>query len=143
MNTVSDTMTRVMLSVSEQESFGDLTIVMAYDSDIKPTPVKEPIVAFSLKGAAVGPQLTTTKDNGEVVLTTSREIAVTMNVDIYLPYSKGAVHAYGIYDRLATFLIYESGFSVEKSTCYDAEYDKSCQAIILKTVFVFNSTASM
>lgn len=132
----------VLLTVSAEDRFDDLTFVTAYENDIKPIPVKEPIVAFSTKGCVIGPQLTTTLDSGKIVKTTDREVDTTISVDIYMPYSMGGNAAHKIYDRLATFLLYETGYEIIKSVCYETEYDKSCQAIILKSNFVFHDVVS-
>ena len=81
-------------------------------------------------------------DSGKIVKTTDREVDTTISVDIYMPYSMGGSAAHKIYDRLATFLLYETGYEIVKSVCYETEYDKSCQAIILKSNFVFHDIAS-
>ena len=132
----------VLLTVSAEERFADLTLVTAYENDIKPVPVSEPIVAFSTKGCTIGPQLTTTLDSGKIVATSDREVDTTISVDIYMPYSMGGSAAHKVYDRLATFLLYEAGYNIIKSVCYETEYDKSCQAIVLKSTFVFHDIVS-
>ncbi len=142
MTNSGSTVDGVLLTVSAEDRFTDLKLVTAYENDIKPVPVSEPIVAFSTKGCQIGPQLTTTLDSGKIVLTSDREIDTTISIDIYMPYSMGGNAAHKIYDRLATFLLYESGYNIIKSVCYETEYDKSCQAIILKTNFVFHEIVS-
>lgn len=132
----------VLLTVSAEDRFADLKFVTAYENDIKPVPVSEPIVAFSTKGCTIGPQLTTTLDSGKIVTTTDREVDTNISVDIYMPYSMGGSAAHKIFDRLATFLLYETGYDIIKSVCYETEYDKSCQAIILKSYFVFHDIVS-
>ncbi len=136
MTNSGSTIDGVLLTVSAEDQFADLTLVTAYENDIKPVPIKEPIVAFSTKGCQIGPQLTTTLDSGKIVTTSDREVDTTISVDIYMPYSMGGSAAHKIYDRLATFLLYETGYDIIKSVCYETEYDKSCQAIILKSYFI-------
>ncbi len=136
------TMENVMIAVSGEEKFSDLTIVVAYENDIKPTPVKEPIVAFSTKGSQIGPKLTTTLDSGKIVSTNNREVETTLSVDIYMPYSMGGNHGHKVFDRLATFLLYETSYNIVKAGCYETEYDKSCQTIVLKSYFVFKNVIS-
>lgn len=132
----------VLLTVSAEDRFADLKFVTAYENDIKPIPVSEPIVAFSTKGCTIGPQLTTTLDSGKIITTSDREVDTNISVDIYMPYSMGGSAAHKIFDRLATFLLYEAGYNIIKSVCYETEYDKSCQAIILKSYFVFHDVVS-
>ncbi len=135
-------MESVMLAFSGEERFGDLTIVVAYENDIKPTPLSEPIVAFSTKGSQIGPKLTSTRDTGEIIITNNREVETTLSVDIYLPYTMGGNHGHKLFDRLATFLLFETSYNVIKAGCYETEYDKSCQAIVLKSYFVFKNVVS-
>ncbi len=142
MTDTGNLMEEVMLTVSGEEQFSDVTAVVAYENSIKPTPLKEPIVAFSTKGCTIGPKLTTVRDTGEIVSTNNREVQTTLSMDIYMPYSKGGFYAHKLYDKLATFLMFQTKYNVIKSTCYDTEYDKSCQAIVLRSQFVFQNVAS-
>ncbi len=142
MNSVSATLHDVFYAVSSLESFSETTCVIAYDNNIKPTPVLEPIIAFSVKGCSVGPQLTKVEDNGKVVVTTDREVETTISIDIYQPYTKGGQHALALYEKIATALIFNSQQKVVKSVCQEAEYDKSCQAIVVKSTFIFKETAN-
>lgn len=142
MTSNGSTMESVMLTVSAQDRFADLTLVVAYENDIKPVPISEPIVAFSTKGGEIGPQLTTTLDNGKIETTSDREVDTTLSVDIYMPYSMGGNAAHKLFDRLATYLLYETSYNITKAVCHETEYDKSCQAIVLKTYFVFHDVVS-
>ena len=142
MNQNGTMMESVLLQISGESQFADLNFVVAYENDIKPVPINEPIIAFSTKGCQIGPQLTTTLDNGKIEATNEREIETTISMDIYMPYSMGGNEAHKIFDRLATFLLFKKNFSITKSGCYESEYDKSCQAIILKSYFVFYNKVS-
>ncbi len=128
----------VLLAISEVDKFVDLKFVTAYENDIKPVPIQEPIVAFSTKGCQIGPSLTTTLDTGKIVATTDRQVDTTISIDIYMPYSMGGNAAHKIFDRIATYLLYETNYKIIKAVCNETEYDKSCQAIILKSHFVFS-----
>lgn len=142
MNQNGTMMESVLLQISGESQFADLNFVVAYENDIKPVPINEPIIAFSTKGCQIGPQLTRTLDNGKIEATNEREIETTISMDIYMPYSMGGNEAHKIFDRLATFLLFKKNFSITKSGCYESEYDKSCQAIILKSYFVFYNKVS-
>ncbi len=142
MNQSGTMLESILLQVAADSQFADLNVVVAYENDIKPIPLHEPIVAFSTKGCEIGPKLTRTLDNGKIETTNEREIQTTISVDIYLPYSMGGNEAHKIFDRLATFLLFQKNYNIAKSFCYDTEYDKSCQAIVLKSNFVFYSKAS-
>ncbi len=124
---------------SSNSSFTDLTFVMAYENEIKPTPVSKPIVAISVKGCKIGEKLTETLDTGEITETKKREMLSTISVDIYLPYSMGGCEGHKIFDRIATFLIFTSQMKITTASCGEADYDKSCEAIVLKTQFVFRN----
>lgn len=125
--------------LSSSSAFTDLTFVMAYENEIKPTPVSMPIVAISVKGCKIGEKLTETLDTGEITETKKRELLSTISVDIYLPYSMGGCEGHKIFDRIATFIIFASEMKIATATCGAADYDKSCEAIVLKTQFIFRN----
>lgn len=125
--------------LSANSSFSDLNFVLAYENEIKPTPVSVPIVAISVKGVKIGEKLTETLDTGEISETKKREMLSTISVDIYLPYSMGGCDGHKIFDRIATFLIFASEMKITTSSCGSADYDQSCEAIVLKTQFVFRN----
>ena len=127
----------LMTSLSENPSFDDVTFVIAYENEIKPTPLEKPIVALSPKGCTIGNKLSKTNDNGELVTTNQREVKSTVSVDIYLPYSMGGVEGHKLFDRLATNLMFIKDFGIISGSCSAADYDSSCQAIVLKSNFVF------
>lgn len=142
MNQNGTMMESVLLQISGESQFSDLTFVVAYENDIKPVPLDEPIVAFSTKGCQIGPQLTTTLENGKIETTNERELETTISMDIYMPYSMGGNEAHKIFDRLATYFLFKKNYNITKSVCYETEYNKSCQAIILKSYFVFYNKVS-
>ena len=142
MNQNGTMMDSIMLQISGEAQFVDLNFVVAYENDIKPVPLSEPIVAFSTKGCQIGSQLTRTLDNGKIETTNDREIETTISMDIYMPYSMGGNEAHKIFDRLATYFLFQRKYNITKSGCYETEYDKSCQAIILKSYFVFHNVVS-
>ncbi len=142
MNQNGTMMDSIMLQISSEAQFLDLTFVVAYENEIKPVPLNEPIIAFSTKGCQIGPQLTQTLENGKIETITDREIDTTISMDIYMPYSMGGNEAHKIFDRLATYFLFKKNYNIIKSGCYETEYDKSCQAIILRSYFVFHNVVS-
>lgn len=132
----------IVTSLSENSSFSDLTFVVAYESEIKPTPIEKPIVAVSVKGCEIGERLTETLDTGEITTTKSREMLTTLSVDIYLPYSMGGIKGHKIFDRIATYFLFTKLLDITKAECGNTDYDKSSEALILKTQFVFKHIIS-
>ena len=125
--------------LSKESQFSDLNFVVAYENEIKPTPLDKPIVAVSVKSCEIGDRNNTTLETGEIVDVDTRNINLTLSVDIYLPYSKGGSKGHKIFDRIAIFLLYTEKLPITKAVCYDADYDSTCQAIILRTQFTFSS----
>lgn len=122
--------------------FSDLTFVIAYENEIKPTPLTKPIVAISVKNCEIGEKEIEILENGEISDTMSRNMNTTLSVDIYLPYSKGGSEGHKIFDRIATFLLFTKNRNIIKAVCYNTDYDSSCQAITLRTHFIFNNLIS-
>ena len=127
----------LLTDLSSSANFSDVTFVIAHENDIKPTPLEKPIVALSTKGCTIGDKITKANDSGELVVTNEREVKTTVSVDIYLPYSMGGVAGHKIFDRLATNLMFSHDYGIVSGSCSATDYDSSCQAIVLKSSFVF------
>lgn len=127
----------IVKTMSANQDFSDLTFVVAYENEIKPTPIDKPIVALSVKGCEIGERLTETLDTGEIKNTENRQMLTTLSVDIYLPYSKGGSAGHKIFDRIATYFLFVKDLDAAKATCGNTDYDKNSEALVLKTQFVF------
>ena len=141
--TTNGTLAEAMVSsLSTDTQFCDNTFVVAYENEIKPTPVNKPIVAISVKACEIGDKLQETLETGEIKTTNKREMKTTLSADIYLPYSQGGSAGHKIFDRIATYLLFTKKHNISKSVCYNTDYDSDCEAIILRTHFIFNNTIS-
>ena len=141
--TINGALAETLVSaLSTDVGFSDITFVVAYENEIKPTPLNKPIVAISVKGCEIGEKLTETLENGEITVTNKRDMKTTLSADIYLPYSMGGSNGHKIFDRIATYLLFTKKHNISKSVCYNTDYDSNCEAIILRTHFVFNNTIS-
>ena len=141
--TTNGTLAEAMVSsLSTDTQFSDITFVVAYENEIKPTPVSKPIVAISVKSSEIGDKLQETLETGEIKVTNKREMKTTLSADIYLPYSQGGSAGHKIFDRIATYLLFTKKHNISKSVCYNTDYDSDCEAIILRTHFIFNNTIS-
>lgn len=141
--TINGTLAETIVSaLSGDSQFSDITFVVAYENEIKPTPILKPIVAVSVKGCDIGTKLTETLDTGEITETEKREMNTTLSTDIYLPYSMGGSEGHKLFDRIATCFLFTKKYNIVKSVCYEADYDSNCEAIILRTYFVFKNTVS-
>ena len=141
--TTNGTLAETLVSaLSKDTNFNDITFVVAYENDIKPTPLNKPIVAISVKGCEISEKLQETLSTGEITLTNKREMNTTLSADIYLPYTMGGSAGHKIFDRIATYLLFTKKYNISKSVCYNTEYDSNCEAIILRTQFTFNNTVS-
>lgn len=141
--TTNGTLAEAMVSsLSTDTQFSDITFVVAYENEIKPTPVNKPIVAISVKACEISDKLQETLETGEIKTTNKREMKTTLSADIYLPYSQGGSAGHKIFDRIATYLLFTKKHNISKSVCYNTDYDSDCEAIILRTHFIFNNTIS-
>lgn len=141
--TLNGTLAETLVSsLSTDTGFSDITFVVAYENEIKPTPISKPIVAISVKGCEIGEKLPETLETGEITVTNKREMKTTLSADIYLPYSQGGSAGHKIFDRIATHLLFTKKHNISKSVCYNTDYDSDCEAIILRTYFIFNNTVS-
>lgn len=135
-----DIATRAVEMLSQEtEQFKDITFVMAYENEIKPTPLEKPICAISVKKVRIGERDTKTLDTGEIIELKQRHIYTTLSIDIYLPYSMGGIEAHRLFDRIATYLVFERECNITEGFCTDTDYDKSCQALVLRSQFTYLS----
>ena len=126
-------------ALKNESGFNDLSFVIAHENEIKPTPLEKPIVALSSKGCVISDKMTQSSDTGEITETKKREVKSTVSIDIYLPYSMGGIEGHRIFDQIATFLLFTQNLTISGATCSEADYDASCQAIVLKSSFVFTN----
>ena len=52
---------------------------------------------------------------GEIIKIDSRAISLTLSTDVYLPYSKGGSEGHKIFDRIATYLLFDKKLDITKS----------------------------
>lgn len=141
--TINGTLAETLVSaLSVDTQFSDVSFVVAYENEIKPTPISKPIVAISVKGCDIGERIEETLDSGEITETVKRNVDTTISVDIYLPYSMGGSDGHKLFDRIATYLLYTKSYDISKAVCNEADYDSSCEAIIIRSQFVFTNIIS-
>jgi hypothetical protein len=125
--------------IYEDPSFSDITFVIAHENEIKPTPLEKPIVALSAKGCTIGDKIVEANASGEFITTNKREVKSKVSVDIYLPYSMGGLEGHKIFDKIATFFLFTHKMNITFASCSETDYDASCQAIVLKSIFEFTN----
>lgn len=141
--TINGTLAETLASaLSVDTQFSDVSFVIAYENTIKPTPVSKPIIALSVKGCDIGERIEEILDSGEIVDTKKRHVDTTVSVDIYLPYSMSGNDGHKLFDRIATYLLYTKSYSISKAACNEADYDSNCEAIIIRSHFVFTNIIS-
>ena len=65
--TLNGTLAETIVSaLSTDTQFSDITFVVAYENEIKPTPIEKPIVAISVKQCEIGEKLQETLETGEI-----------------------------------------------------------------------------
>ncbi len=132
----------IISALKSSNIFDEFTIVEAYQSQIKPTPISNPIIAVSVKGCTLGEQITEILDTGLSNKTIKRNLNTTLSIDVYLPYTMGGSIGHQIFDKIATYLIYTKSMDILKAVSNELEHDKSCEALILRNDFVFHSVIS-
>lgn len=129
----------IVNELKSNSQFENISPVLAYENEIKPTPISKPIVAVSVKGCEIGEKISKALETGEIQVTNNRKMNTTVSVDIYLPYSMGGSEGHKLFDKLATFFLFSKSYNITKAVCYKTDYDSSCEAISLRTHFVFSN----
>lgn len=132
----------IITTLRTSSQFNDINFVLAYENEIKPTPLKKPLVVLSVKSCEIGPKISFVNESGETTETNSRNMNTTLGVDIYLPYSSGGNEGHKIFDRIAAYLIFTKNYKISKAVCDNVNYDLDSQAITLQAYFIFYATIS-
>lgn len=119
----------IVNEIRKETTFEDVTFTMNYELTTKPIPLTNPIVTITVKGCEIS----------EADETYMRTINTIVGVDIYLPYSDANAKGYYLFDQIATYLVFQKGYPITKVVCGDLVYDKSCQAVVMHSEFIFKN----
>ncbi len=139
MNMASITIKNMLTVLKELPSFKNVTLTTAYESDIKPYPVTQPILAFSVKKITVGERQIIVHEDGSEELSKNRKVDAVYKVDIFVPYDSGATECFRLFESLYSYLLFSTELSISNCHCYDSEYVRDCGALVLETDFTLSA----
>lgn len=121
---------QLISEMSESVNFKNVTFTSDYEYGAKPTPITSPIISVTVKGCEIGE-----KDE-----TNNRTVNLTIGADIYVPFNSNYKYVYSFFENIVNFLMSSNPHPITKVTCGDVTYDKSCEALVIKSSFVFTTT---
>ena len=124
------------------ERFNNITLVDAYQYNIKPTPILKTIAAFSVKKCVLGDYIVEISDTGEETVTDNREALVTISVNLYVPYSFGSGIAPNVFESMIDCVTATFGNRLVSATCSETNYVRESQALVTKTEFVLRTVGA-
>lgn len=142
MNCTSALPTEIVAFLSSQSGLSNITFTVAYENDIKPTPLKKPIVAISIEKSSIGARKTVVADNGLSSLTNDRDVNVKIKIGFYVPYSLGAYGCYELFDKVMTALLFTYDKKITSAECADVSYVRDTGGLVLDSYFTVIKTVN-
>lgn len=135
MNCTGSLPTEIVAFLNSQNNLSDIIFTVAYENDIKPTPLEKPIVAISIERSSIGARKTIIADDGLSSLTNDRDAAVKIKVGFYVPYSKGANGCYELFDKVMTTLLFTYDKTISAAECANVSYVRDTGGLVLESYF--------
>ena len=133
---------KIILAVGNDPFFENITLTTAYENDIKPYPVTQPIIAFAVDKVTVGDRLVEIGADGAQTVSNTRVLECVIKASIFVPYDSGAEEVYRLADYLYSMLLFQSNFDIPITHFYDSNYVRECGALVLETDFTLRHKES-
>ncbi len=133
---VPHTFIKKIIPVIKNDPFYDNVILTtAYENEIKPYPVTQPIIAFAMDKHTVGERQIVVNADGSETLSKKRITESVIKASIFVPYDSGAEEGYRLADYLYSKLLFDSELDIIGCRYYDSNYIRECGALVLETDF--------
>ncbi len=133
---VPHTFIRKIIPVLKNDPFFENVILTtAYENEIKPYPVTQPIIAFAMDKHTVGERQIVVNTDGSQTLSKKRIAESVVKASIFVPYDSGPDEGFRLADYLYTHLLFESELDIIGCRYYDSKYVRECGALVLETDF--------
>lgn len=116
----------------------DIKFVLSHESIIKDTPVKETIAAVGVKKCTISARSTSIDDNVKVD-TNNRKAAVTVGINLYVPYKLGTAGCVSAFEDIFDTLVLSNASGLCESRLLSTAYSRDTQCLVAKTEFVFET----
>lgn len=120
----------------------DKNMIVAYENNIKPYPVNEPIIALSYKKITLGDRIVKIQPDGAQVVTKQRPVDIVVRISFFVPYASGPAACFRLFDLVSEAILFISTGSVPATNCYSCQYVRDCGALVLHADFTMREVAS-
>jgi len=135
MNTPHVFIKNLLPVIKNDPFYGNIILTTAYENEIKPYPVTQPIIAFAMDKFTVGERQIVVNTDGSQTLSKKRITESVIKVSIFVPYDSGAEECFRLADYLYTHLLFEGELNITGCRYYDSNYVRECGALVLETDF--------
>lgn len=126
----------------QQQDMKNTIFTMAYENEIKPTPLEKPIVAICASGTKIGERKTKTANDGSITLTNERDQTLDIKLGFYLPYSAGAVGCYDLFDTVIQKVFTSYNILIESVACGEVNYVRDTGGLVLECTVTLKRTVT-
>lgn len=142
MNIPHTVIRKILLLIKNDPFYENVTLTTAYENEIKPSPVTQPIIAFAMDKHTVGDRQIIVNSDGSQTLSKNRIAESVIKASIFVPYDSGAEAGYLLADYLYSYLLFNTELGIVGCRYYDSNYVRDCGALVLETDFTIRHTES-
>ena len=142
MNIPHTVIRKILLLIKNDPFYENVTLTTAYENEIKPYPVTQPIIAFAMDKHTVGDRQIIVNSDGSQTLSKNRIAESVIKASIFVPYDSGAEAGYRLADYLYSYLLFNTELGIVGCRYYDSNYVRDCGALVLETDFTIRHTES-
>lgn len=125
--------------LGEQEDMQDISFFVEYPPINKAVPLRKAIVAVGIENIEITDKFVANDDGVLERQEYCRSAAITANLSICVPFSKGGQACHDIFTRIADALTFRTNLNIEKSGCEDIDSDRDTDALVMNGWFLMNA----
>lgn len=117
----------------------DIKVILAHENPIKNVPLDQIVAAVRIKKCVIDAAVGETNDNSVKITDRTRNILITVGINLYVPYKNGTRVSANTFDRIFDLLLDKSENSLCEAKLLSTKYSREAQSLVTETEFVFKN----